>query len=177
MLRSLRIVKTFKLVNDISSLRRTFKGFVKAIPGILWTFCFLLVFAYVYAIIGTNVFGEEFPEFFGTLGSSFLTLCQIITFDSWVSQITRPIVQEYHWAWFYFVSYAFTAAYVLMNVIVGIIVDSMGNVSKNNCDINAQAESKKDSIETLSTQISDLQNQIAELKEILKKKLNSAITI
>ena len=30
MLRSLRIVKAFKLVNDISSLRRTFKGFVKA---------------------------------------------------------------------------------------------------------------------------------------------------
>ena len=169
MLRSLRIVKTFKLVNDISSLRRTFKGFVKAIPGILWTFCFLLVFAYVYAIIGTNVFGEEFPELFETLGTSFLTLCQIITFDSWVSQITRPIVQEYHWAWFYFVSYAFTAAYVRMNVIVGIIVDSMGNVSKNNCDINAQSESKKDSIEMLSTQISDLQNQIAELKEILKK--------
>lgn len=124
-IRSFRIVKSFKLVNEVSSLRTIFKGLLKAIPGIIATFSFLAIFAYAYAIIGTNIFSEEFPQFFGTLGTSILTLCQVTTFDSWFSGIARPITQVYPWAWIYFVSYAFIAASVIMNAIVGIFVDSV----------------------------------------------------
>ncbi len=164
-IKALGAVRSLKLVNDVSGLRTTFKGLVKAIPGILWTFCFLALFAYVYAIIGTHIFGEEFPEFFGSLGYACLSLCQILTFDSWVSQIARPIIQLYPLAWIYFISYAFIAASVIMNVIVGIIVDSMGKER----DRQKQKEMKdsaqnKVTLEQLSQQISELQNQIKELK-------------
>ena len=164
-----RIVKSFKLINDITSLRTTFKGLVKAIPSILWTFFFLSIFAYAYAIIGTNVFGDDYPEFFGNLGYSLLSLVQITTFDSWLSQIARPIIQEYPWAWLYFITYTFTAAYILMNVIVGIIVDCIGNErERQNSKNNSQ---KKDvSLETLSKQIQDLQNQIEKLENRLYQK-------
>ena len=80
--RSFRAVKSFKIVNEFEDLRSTIKGLVRAIPGILWTFAFLAVFAYVYAIIGTNMFRDECPDYFGTLGTALLTLCQITTFDS-----------------------------------------------------------------------------------------------
>ena len=164
--RSLRIIKAFKLVNDITSLRTTFKGLIKAIPGILWTFFFLSIFAYAYAIIGTNVFGDSYPLFFGNLGNSLLSLIQIITFDSWVSQIARPIIQEYPWAWLYFITYAFTAAYVLMNVIVGIIVDCMGNERER--QKSKQNSQKKDvTLETLSNQIQELRTQIEKLENKL----------
>ena len=124
--RSFRAVKSFKIVNEFEDLRSTFKGLVRAIPGILWTFAFLAVFAYVYAIIGTNMFRDECPDYFGTLGTALLTLCQITTFDSWFSGVARPIIKIYPLAWIYFVSYVFIAASIIMNVIVGIIVDSMG---------------------------------------------------
>ena len=164
--RSLRIIKAFKLVNDITSLRTTFKGLIKAIPGILWTFFFLSIFAYAYAIIGTNVFGDSYPLFFGNLGNSLLSLIQIITFDSWVSQIARPIIQAYPWAWLYFITYAFTAAYVLMNVIVGIIVDCMGNERER--QKSKQNSQKKDvTLETLSNQIQELRTQIEKLENKL----------
>ena len=161
-IRSLRIIKALKLVNDISSLRTTFKGLVKAIPDILWTFCFLLVFAYVYAIVGTNVFAEEFPQYFGNLGTSMLTLCQITTFDSWFSGIARPVIQVYSWAWVYFISYAFIAASVIMNVIVGIIVDSMGKVrEKERAEKRKRRQQAQEiTLEKLSQQIADLQKQI-----------------
>ena len=166
--KSLKAVKSFKLVNDVSNLRTTFKGLVKAIPGIIWTFCFLALFAYVYAIIGTNIFVEEFPDFFGTLGYSCLSLCQILTFDSWVSQIARPIVQLYPMSWIYFISYAFIAASVIMNVIVGIIVDSMSKVREQEKEKRNQIERKDQvNIEFLSYQIKELQREI----EILNKKL------
>lgn len=165
-IKTFRVVKSFKLINDVSSLRTTFKGLVKAIPGILWTFCFLALFAYVYAIIGTNIFGEEYPEFFGNLAASCLSLCQILTFDSWVSQIARPIVQTYPLSWIYFITYAFIAASVIMNVIVGIIVDSMGKVREHEREKRNQHEQRTQiSLEQLSRQISDLQQQITELSK------------
>ncbi len=125
MVRSMRVVKMLKFVNNVSHLRHTFKALFKAIPGILWTFLFLAIFSYAYAILGTNIFGEAFPEFFGDLPLSLLTLCQVMTFDSWVSGVARPILKVHPYSWIFFVSYSFTSAYVIMNVIVGIIVDFM----------------------------------------------------
>ncbi|MBP5452664.1 MAG: ion transporter [Treponema sp.] len=162
--RSLRAVKSFKIVNEFEDLRSTFKGLIRAIPGILWTFAFLAVFAYVYAIIGTNIFGEEWPDYFGTLGTALLTLCQITTFDSWFSGVARPIIKTYPLAWIYFISYVFIAASIIMNVIVGIIVDSMGEER----DRKKENEKKKGinneiTLKNLSEQISELQKQIEKL--------------
>lgn len=163
-IRSFRVVKSFKLVNGVSSLRSVFKGLLQAIPGIIATFSFLAIFAYVYAIIGTNIFREEFPQFFGNLGTSVLTLCQVITFDSWFSGITRPIIQIFPWAWIYFVSYAFIAAFVIMNVIVGFIVDSMG---KEREYLREKESQNKITLEQLSEQISDLEEKLDNITKLL----------
>ncbi|MDY4525985.1 MAG: ion transporter [Treponema sp.] len=60
-LKSLRVMKTLKLINGITSLRVMVKAIIKAIPSVLWTFFLLLIFAYVYAIIGTSIFSIDFP--------------------------------------------------------------------------------------------------------------------
>ncbi len=164
--RSFRAVKSFKIVNEFEDLRSTFKGLVRAIPGILWTFAFLAVFAYVYAIIGTNMFRDECPDYFGTLGTALLTLCQITTFDSWFSGVARPIIKIYPLAWIYFVSYVFIAASIIMNVIVGIIVDSMGKERERDREQEKlkRADSKNEiTLEKLSEQIAELQRQIEKL--------------
>ncbi len=169
--KSLTAVKSFKIVNEIKSLRTTFKGFLKAIPGIIATFVFLAIFAYVYAIIGTNIFCEVFPQYFGSLGTSILTLCQVTTFDSWFSEITRPITQVFPWAWVYFISYAFIAASVIMNVIVGIIVDCMGKEREHQKEEELQKQKKNEvTLEKLSEQISELQKQIVILEKHITKK-------
>ena len=159
-IKSFNAVRGFKLVNESEELRSTFKGLVRAIPGILWTFCFLALFTYVYAIVGTNVFGDDFSEFFGSLDYSFLSLCQIITFDSWISQIARPIIQVYPLAWLYFISFAFIAASVVMNVIVGIIVDSMERERE-------RQRYKKENIEAIT--LEKLSKQIQELEKKVEK--------
>ena len=170
-IKSLRAVKSFKIVNEFSGLRSTFKGLIKAIPGILWTFCFLAIFAYVYAIIGTNIFYEEFPQFFGSLGTSILSLYQITTFDAWFSGIARSVMKVYPWAWIYFISYAFIAASVIMNVIVGIIVDSMGKErDKENAKNNTENNKNRIILEDLSRQVTLLQKQIDDLTRAINGK-------
>ena len=151
-IRSFRVVRVFKFVNEFSSLRSIFRGLVSAIPGIFATFCFLALFAYVYGVIGTSLFVDErCSEYFGDLGKSILTLCQLLTLDSWFSGVTRGIMTVYPWAWLYFVSYVFIAALVIMNVIVGIIVDSMAKERERRRD-----DATEVTLERLSEQIAEL---------------------
>lgn len=165
--KSFRAIKAMKFVNGLENLQRILRAIVLSFSGIVWTLVLLFIIYYVYAIVGTNVFGSDFPEFFGTLGSSLLALFQIMTFDSWCSQIARPIIQIYNWAWIYFVSFGLISAFVIMNVIVGIVVDSIEEARRE----YEKKEKGKQYITTadLSKQITDLQKQISELQEQLKK--------
>ena len=118
------------------------------------------------------MFRDECPDYFGTLGTALLTLCQITTFDSWFSGVARPIIKIYPLAWIYFVSYVFIAASIIMNVIVGIIVDSMGKERERDREQEKlkRANSKDEiTLEKLSEQIAELQKQIERLSLKNKK--------
>lgn len=161
-IKSLRVIKTLKLVNGITKLRIIVKAVIKAIPSVLWTFFLLIIFAYVYAIIGVNVFGADFPENFGTLGSAFLALFNLSSFDS------SEVIKRFSWSWIYFISYNFFEASIIMNVIVGVIVDSV-NTSRQEIEDEDKDEAGNDKIEavtleSLSAQIAELQNTMQELK-------------
>ena len=165
--KSFRAIKAMKFVNGLESLQRILRAIVLSFSGIVWTLVLLFIIYYVYAIVGTNIFGSDFPEFFGTLGSSLLSLFQIMTFDSWCSQIARPIIKIHNWAWIYFVSFGLISAFVIMNVIVGIVVDSIEEARRE----YEKNEKGKQYITTadLSKQISELQQQITDLHNQLNK--------
>lgn len=154
-IKSLRVIKTLKLVNGITKLRVIVKAVIKAIPSVLWTFCLLIIFAYVYAIIGINLFGSDFPEYFGTLGDAFLALFNLSSFDS------TAVIKMYSWAWIYFISYNFFEASIIMNVIVGVIVDSV-NTSRQEIENEDLEENGKElvTLESLSKQIEELKAEI-----------------
>jgi voltage-gated sodium channel len=169
-LKALKITSAFKIIGGLSHLHRILKAIASSMAGILWTLVLLLIIYYVYAIIGTNLFGAEFPDFFGSLGKSMLSLFQIMTFDSWCSEIARPIGVTHFWAWIYFVSFPTISSFIIMNVIVGIVVDSVDESRK-------EYEREKFGVsqitmQDLSNQIKVLQNQIAELDEKILPDLN-----
>lgn len=63
-----------KFVNELEHLQRILRAIVLSFSGIVWTLILLFIIYYVYAIIGTHIFGSEFPDYFGTLGNSLLAL-------------------------------------------------------------------------------------------------------
>ncbi|HKL62468.1 MAG TPA: ion transporter, partial [Woeseiaceae bacterium] len=64
-LRSLRILRVLRLLSTVRRLRQLTESLLSAIPSIGWiTFMLGLVF-YVFAVIGTELFGERFPDWFG----------------------------------------------------------------------------------------------------------------
>jgi len=155
-IKSLRVVKTLKLVNGITSLRVMVKAIIKAFPSVLWTFFLLLIFSYVYAIIGTSIFGIDFPETFGSLKSAFLSLFGLTGMDS------SEVISRFNWAWIYFVSYNFLEASIIMNVIVGVIVDAV-NDSRKEINSENNIEDKEITLEDLSKQMDLLSKKIDEL--------------
>ena len=98
-IRSMRAIKAFRFIDSLNQLKTIFTALIKSIPGIIWTCLLLMIFFYIYAIVGTNSFGSDFPEYFGSLGRSLLTLFQVMSFDSWFSGITRPVLHVFPWAW------------------------------------------------------------------------------
>lgn len=154
--KTLRIVKTLKLINSIEKLQHILRAIVRAIPSIIWTFVLLLLVFYFYAVVGVNLFGTHFNETFSTLGKSFYTLFQLMLFDDW-GNITRPILKEFPLAWIYFISFGIISAYTILQVVTGIVVDSIQNVTQEKSD---KQDKTLVTLETLSEQIVELQKKI-----------------
>lgn len=157
-IRSIKSIRILKLVDGFSDLRKIFSALRRAIPGILWTCVLLFIFIYMYAIIGTNCFNSEFPNEFGNLGRSILTLLQVMTFDAWFSGIARPVTQIFPWAWIYFVSFVLVAVYVVLNTIVGVIVDKLKDID--------EGEKQQSSIESISKDIQQINEKLLKMEKI-----------
>ncbi|MCQ2604396.1 MAG: ion transporter [Spirochaetia bacterium] len=167
---SFRAIKAVKLISELRPLQKILRAMVLSFSGIIWTFFLLFIVYYVYSILGTNMFGPRFPKFFGNLGRSLLALFQIMTFDSWCSQIARPIITMYPWAWIYFVSFAFLSSFVIMNIIVGIVVNSVEETRRE--FMNKEAGISEVTMQDLSRQMAEMQRQISELNKRLMDKEN-----
>ena len=124
-LRSLRILRVLRLLSTVPRLRRLTESLLAAIPSIGWIMLMLGLVFYIFAVIGTNLFGDTFPDWFGTLGLTLYTLFQVMTLESWSMGISRPVMEAYPWAWLYFVPFILISAFTILNLFIGIIVSTM----------------------------------------------------
>ncbi len=130
-LRVLRIFRVLRLISTSESLKKVVEGFLRAIPGLSSILLILLILFYISAVISTSLFGEKFPELFGSLENSLFSLFQIMTLESW-SVIARDIMKVYPYAWIFFVSYILIVTFSILNLFIAVIVDSMQQISANN---------------------------------------------
>ncbi len=160
-LRVLRVFRVLRLVSMFREMRIIIEALGRAIPGVAWTALLLIVIYYVFAVIGTNMFGEAFPEWFGDLGKSFYTLFQVMTLESWSMGISRPVMEVFPWAWVYFVPFVIISAFVIVNIIVG-VVDQTHRQAE---DEDLEERSKREGL----SPDDELLKQIAQLKEQVER--------
>ncbi|MBV6645828.1 MAG: ion transporter [Cyclobacteriaceae bacterium] len=126
--RALRIVRTLRLLKNIPKLKIIIESLLHAVPSIGWIAVLLMIVYYIFAVIGTNLFGVDYPEYFGSLGKSFYTLFQIMTLESWSSAIARPIQEGVPFAALYFVLFILIATYTTLNIFIAIVVNTMNEL-------------------------------------------------
>ena len=124
-LRALRILRVLRLVSVAPRLRRVVEGLVTALPGMGSVFVLMAIIFYIAAVMATKLFGTSFPEWFGSLGQSAYTLFQIMTLESWSMGIVRPVMDSYPYAWAFFVPFIMVTTFAVVNLLVGLIVNSM----------------------------------------------------
>ncbi|MGH1412485.1 MAG: ion transporter [Pelagimonas sp.] len=124
-LRALRILRVMRVISAAPRLRRVVEGFITALPGMGSVFLLMAIIFYIGAVIATRLFGDAFPEWFGSLGSSAYSLFQIMTLESWSMGIVRPVMEIYPYAWVFFVPFIIVTTFAVVNLLVGLIVNSM----------------------------------------------------
>jgi len=186
--RIFRIFRTFKafkglramrLVSRLDKLRMIIGAIGRSIPGISWSAVLLLLIYYIFALIGTTLFGATFPDWFGNIGKSLYTLFQVMTLESWSMGISRPVMEVFGWAWLYFVPFVLISSFVIMNVVVGIVVNSISEVQ---AELSAEKkkeepeeapkadDNKENNTESLEAKLAEMQKQIAHIEQLLEKK-------
>jgi voltage-gated sodium channel len=126
--RTLRILRTLRLINNVPKLRVIIEALLKSIPSMGWISLLLIMVFYIFAVLGTNVYGEEFPELFGGVGSSMFTLFQVMTLESWSSGIARPMMETMPYAYLFFIPFILIATYTTLNIFIAIVVNTMNEM-------------------------------------------------
>jgi voltage-gated sodium channel len=128
-IRSLRVLRVLRLLTMVPSLRKVVAAFLHAIPGLGGVLAVMAVFFYTAAVLATNLFGAAFPDWFGTIGRSLFSLFQIMTLESWSMGIVRPVMEQFPYAWAFFVPFIILATFTILNLFIGIIVSTMQELS------------------------------------------------
>jgi voltage-gated sodium channel len=170
-LRALRVLRLLRMISIVPSMRVVIDAMFRALPGMGSIGALLALIVYVGAVLGTNLFGEIAPEFFGTLGASMFTLFQIMTVEGW-PDIARGIMAEMPGAWLFFVVFLLLATFTVLNLFIGIIVSSMEELHEEQKAAKRQAAEAEErgEMSALTAKIDGLERQVASLVAALRER-------
>ena len=176
-IRAFRIFRLLKALAEFPELQILVSSMLKAIPSMTWALLLLFIVFYIFAVFGSTMYGETFPELFGDIGGSMFTLFQVMTFESWATAVARPIMEVYDYAWIYFLIFILLTAITLLNVMVGIVVEAVGTISAAvkerqaaEAAENAPPEERRaDEIEA------EIRQHLAQIEALLQKRKDEAI--
>jgi voltage-gated sodium channel len=124
-LRALRVLRVLRLISVAPRMRQVVRALLAAIPGLGSITALLSLVYYVAAVMATTLFGERFPEWFGSLGRSLYTLFQVMTLESWSMGVVRPVMEVYPYAWVFFVPFILITTLTILNLFIAVVVNAM----------------------------------------------------
>ena len=124
-LRGLRVIRAMRVLSAVPQMRAVVQALFDALPGMGAVVVMLSIVYYVFGVMATLMYGDAFPDWFGTLGRSIYSLFQIMTLESWSMGIVRPVMELYQYAWAFFVPFIIITSFAVVNLLVGLIVNSM----------------------------------------------------
>lgn len=154
--RLLRIFRVLRMVSIIPELRILLNSLLKALPQLGYVMLLMFIIFYIYAAIGATLFAQINTELWGDISISLLTLFRVMTFEDW-TDVMYETMTVYPLSWIYYLSFIFLTAFAFLNMVIGIVVSVI------------EQEHRKEDEEAHAAEptISDLQNEIRELKELV----------
>jgi len=192
-LRLFRLFRTLRLVSVIPRLQLIVSALLRCLPSMVYVSILLFLVFYIYAVAGTMLFGANDPVHFGGLWTSMLSLFRVVTLEDWTDvmylqmfgsdvyegynqsiegQTVVPKAQPLLGA-FYFVSFVLVGTMIMLNLVIGVIINGMDEAQKEVADrrlheLLSQGGEGDDQIQR-EARIASLRTKVAELSEELDK--------
>lgn len=192
-LRLFRLFRTLRLVSVIPRLQLIVSALLRCLPSMFYVSILLFLVFYIYAVAGTMLFGANDPVHFGGLWTSMLSLFRVVTLEDWTDvmylqmfgsdvyegynqsvegQNVVPKAQPFLGA-FYFVSFVLVGTMIMLNLVIGVIINGMDEAQKEVADrrlheLLSQGGDGEDQIQR-EARIANLRKKVTELSEELDK--------
>lgn len=123
-LRLVRLARIVRVVRFLPDARVLLNGVWRSLPplGSILVLTGLLVF--VYGMLGWSLFGTALQQSWGSVGTAMLTLFVLLTTENFPTYLSEAMAVS-PWAVPFFVSYILLAAFIVFNLLIGIIIGSL----------------------------------------------------
>lgn len=175
--RILRVLRILRMITVLPKLKLIVTALLKSIPSMGYIIMLIGILFYVYAIVGVFSFGKTDPMHFGDLHHTFVTLFKVLTLEGWTDilnvHIFGPINTENKqivslWPFVYFASFILIGAMIIMNLFIGVIMNSMEEsqkeLSQELNEIKYKDHNSAELYKHIISRLDDLNNEIKSLK-------------
>jgi voltage-gated sodium channel len=124
LLRLARLLRVVRVVRILPELRVLVTGVVRSLPPLGSMLLLTTVLLFVYGMVGWLLFGEEIPEDWGNIGRAMLSLFVLLTLEDFPRYMEAGM-EVHPWSWIYFVTFVLITVFIVINVLIGIVLNSM----------------------------------------------------
>ncbi|WP_328346619.1 ion transporter [Micromonospora sp. NBC_00421] len=124
LLRVVRVARVLRLVRFSPGLRTIVAALWRSLPGVGGFLALAMVTLYVYGMAGWLIFGRAYPEQYGDIGRSLLTLFVLLSLETLPDLVEQGLALS-PWTLLYYVSYVIITVNLLLNILIAVIVNSM----------------------------------------------------
>lgn len=165
--RLVRVFRVLRMISFIPELRILLTSLIKALPQLGYVMLLMFIIFYIYAAVGSTLFGEINPVLWGDITIALLTLFRVMTFEDW-TDVMYETMEVYPLSWIFYLTFIFFTAFAFLNMVIGIVVNVMEEEHAK-----ARAEKQEAQDAKRSAKKEDKMNQILEEIQQLKKQIES----
>jgi voltage-gated sodium channel len=173
-LRGLRVIRAMRLLSVIPQMRAVVQALLDALPGMGAVIIMISIVFYVFGVMATLMYGNDFEQWFGTLGRSLYSLFQIMTLESWSMGIVRPVMEVHPYAWAFFVPFIVITAFSVLNLFIGLLVNTMQAAVEAEAEqefsnlrdlVKSETDIIDDRVKELLVEVRDLRAELASTRK------------
>jgi voltage-gated sodium channel len=161
-LRLARLARIVRVVHLLPDVRILITGVVRSLPPLASMAILTTLILFVYGMVGWSLFGDELPARWGTIGDAMLTLFVMLTLENFPDYMDEGM-SIHPWSWVFFVSFILVAAFVVINVFIAIVLNSMEEAR----ELERRAPLDRGDIAPVAERITSLRNALDELEREL----------
>ena len=170
-LRLARGLRLLRLVTALPRLQLLVGALLKSLGAMGYVTLLLALMFYIYGVAGVHLFGGHDAQHFGSLSAALVSLFRMITLDNWSDLFSAARAEAPIAAVLYFVSFILLGTMIMLNLFIGIIMNSMSEMHAEIEERDRARHVKElghatlaDDFNLLEQQLDALRQQAAKLK-------------